>query len=137
MSWLHGGRIVARALRAEGISHVFTLTRERSRPCWRRRPCRPSSTAWPATGCPRATPAPSAAPERRRWRGATAPSGSAPPLDCRLGYGEKVPAATKLVQVERVADLPGALARAFAAGRAALVNVRIGSSDFRKDAISL
>ena len=38
---------------------------------------------------------------------------------------------------ERVAELPAALGRAFAADRAALVNVRIGATDFRKDAISL
>jgi acetolactate synthase-1/2/3 large subunit len=39
--------------------------------------------------------------------------------------------------VERVADLPGALERAFKAEKAALVNVRIGQSDFRKNAISV
>ena len=39
--------------------------------------------------------------------------------------------------VERLADLPAALDRAFAADRAALVNVRIGGSDFRKNALSL
>jgi acetolactate synthase-1/2/3 large subunit len=39
--------------------------------------------------------------------------------------------------VERVADLRPALARAFAADRASLVNVKIGASDFRKYAISV
>jgi thiamine pyrophosphate-dependent acetolactate synthase large subunit-like protein len=39
--------------------------------------------------------------------------------------------------VERVADLPGALERAFASPKAALVNIKIGQSDFRKDAISV
>ena len=44
------------------------------------------------------------------------------------GYGE---------YVERVADLPGALERAFDSPKAALVNVKISSSDFRKNAMSV
>ena len=39
--------------------------------------------------------------------------------------------------VERIADLRPALERAFACGKAALVNVKIGTSDFRKFAISV
>lgn len=39
--------------------------------------------------------------------------------------------------VERLADLRPALERAFGCGRPALVNVKIGTSDFRKDALSL
>ena len=39
--------------------------------------------------------------------------------------------------VERVADLPAALQRAFESPKAALVNVKISSSDFRKNAISV
>lgn len=39
--------------------------------------------------------------------------------------------------VERLAELRPALERAFTCGRPALVNVKIGSSDFRKDALSL
>jgi acetolactate synthase-1/2/3 large subunit len=39
--------------------------------------------------------------------------------------------------VERPADLGPALARALAAGKPALVNIKIGGSDFRKDAISI
>jgi acetolactate synthase-1/2/3 large subunit len=39
--------------------------------------------------------------------------------------------------VERTEDLLPALDRAFAAGKAALVNVKIGSSDFRKGSISV
>ncbi len=39
--------------------------------------------------------------------------------------------------VERLADLRPALERAFKADRAALVNVKIGNSDFRKDSISV
>ena len=39
--------------------------------------------------------------------------------------------------VERPADLRPALERALGAGKPALVNVKIGTSDFRKDAISV
>ena len=39
--------------------------------------------------------------------------------------------------VERPADLRPALERALGAGKPALVNVKIGASDFRKDAISV
>jgi acetolactate synthase-1/2/3 large subunit len=39
--------------------------------------------------------------------------------------------------VERLADLRPALERAFGCGRPALVNVKVGGSDFRKDALSL
>jgi acetolactate synthase-1/2/3 large subunit len=39
--------------------------------------------------------------------------------------------------VERVDELPAALERAFASPRAALVNVKIGQSDFRKGSISV
>jgi acetolactate synthase I/II/III large subunit len=39
--------------------------------------------------------------------------------------------------VERVEDLPAALERAFRSPKAALVNVKIGPSDFRKNAISV
>ncbi len=39
--------------------------------------------------------------------------------------------------VERPADLGPALARALAAGKPALVNIKIGGSDFRKDAVSI
>jgi len=39
--------------------------------------------------------------------------------------------------VDRPADLRPALERALGAGKPALVNVKIGASDFRKDAISV
>jgi acetolactate synthase-1/2/3 large subunit len=39
--------------------------------------------------------------------------------------------------VERPRDIRPAMERAFAAGKPALVNIRIGKSDFRKDAISI
>lgn len=39
--------------------------------------------------------------------------------------------------VERLADLKPALERAFAVGRASLVNVKIGHGDFRKDALAV
>ena len=39
--------------------------------------------------------------------------------------------------VERPDDLRPALDRALAAGRPAIVNIKIGASDFRKDAISV
>ncbi|MBX3028109.1 acetolactate synthase [bacterium] len=39
--------------------------------------------------------------------------------------------------VERPEDIRPAMARALAAGKPALVNIKIGSSDFRKDAISI
>jgi acetolactate synthase-1/2/3 large subunit len=39
--------------------------------------------------------------------------------------------------VEKVEDLPAALERAFTSPKAALVNVKIGASDFRKNAISV
>ena len=68
-------------------------------------------------------------------------------------YGEERAVATKLSTarydqvalglgahgeyVERIADLRPALDRAFAAGKPALVNVKIGTSDFRKFAISV
>jgi acetolactate synthase-1/2/3 large subunit len=39
--------------------------------------------------------------------------------------------------VERPEDIRPAMARALGAGKPALVNIRIGSSDFRKDAISI
>ena len=39
--------------------------------------------------------------------------------------------------VEKPADLRPALERALGAGKPAVVNVRIGASDFRKDAISV
>jgi acetolactate synthase-1/2/3 large subunit len=44
------------------------------------------------------------------------------------GYGE---------HVERAADIRPALERALAAGKPALVNIKLGRSDFRKDAISV
>lgn len=44
------------------------------------------------------------------------------------GYGE---------YVERAEDIGPAIRRAVAAGKPALINIRIGSSDFRKDAISV
>jgi acetolactate synthase-1/2/3 large subunit len=39
--------------------------------------------------------------------------------------------------VERPADIRPAIERTLAAGKPGLVNIQIGSSDFRKDAISI
>ena len=39
--------------------------------------------------------------------------------------------------VERAEEIRPAMQRALAAGKPALINIRIGSSDFRKDAISI